>query len=75
VSPALPLLSGAAVVQALHRAGFESVSTRGSHHKLRNADGRTVIVPLHRELARGTLRSILRQAGLSVDEFLALLGD
>jgi predicted RNA binding protein YcfA (HicA-like mRNA interferase family) len=75
VSPALPLLSGATVVHALHQAGFESVRTRGSHHKLRSADGRTVIVPLHRELARGTLRSILRQAGLSAEEFLALLGD
>jgi predicted RNA binding protein YcfA (HicA-like mRNA interferase family) len=49
------------------------VSQRGSHLKLRHADGRTVIVPLHRELARGTLRSILRQAGLTADEFVALL--
>lgn len=73
MSPALPLLAGATVVQALQRAGFESVSTRGSHHKLRRADGRTVIVPLHRELARGTLRSILRQADLTADAFLALL--
>jgi predicted RNA binding protein YcfA (HicA-like mRNA interferase family) len=49
------------------------MSQRGSHVKLRNAAGRTVIVPLHRELALGTLRSILRQAGLSVDEFADLL--
>jgi predicted RNA binding protein YcfA (HicA-like mRNA interferase family) len=41
--------------------------------KLRHADGRTVIVPLHRELARGTLGSILRQAGLTADELAALL--
>jgi predicted RNA binding protein YcfA (HicA-like mRNA interferase family) len=75
VSQVLPLLSGATVVQALHRAGFESVSARGSHHKLRRADGRTVIVPLHRELARGTLRSILRQADLTVEAFLALLDE
>ena len=75
MSPALPLLPGSVVVQALHRAGFASVRTRGSHHKLRRADGRTVIVPLHRELARGTLRSILRQADLSVEEFLKLLDD
>jgi predicted RNA binding protein YcfA (HicA-like mRNA interferase family) len=73
VSPALPLLPGTAVVAALHRAGFQSVATKGSHHKLRRADGRTVIVPLHRELARGTLRSVLRQAELSVEECLALL--
>jgi predicted RNA binding protein YcfA (HicA-like mRNA interferase family) len=41
--------------------------------KLRNAGGRTAIVPLHRELAPGTLRSVLRQADLSVEEFVELL--
>jgi predicted RNA binding protein YcfA (HicA-like mRNA interferase family) len=56
----------------LARAGFVQVSQRGSHAKLRADDGRTVIVPMHGELARGTLRSILRQAGLSSDEFNAL---
>ena len=69
----LPVLSGADVVKALGRAGFAQVSQRGSHVKLRRDDGRVVIVPMHAELARGTLRSILRQAGLSVDELKALL--
>jgi predicted RNA binding protein YcfA (HicA-like mRNA interferase family) len=46
---------------------------RGSHVKLRHVDGRTVIVPMHRELAPGTLRSILRQAGFSADGFRELL--
>jgi predicted RNA binding protein YcfA (HicA-like mRNA interferase family) len=41
--------------------------------KLKHEDGRVVIVPVHREVAVGTLRSILRQASLSVDEFTALL--
>jgi len=41
---------------------------------MRRADGRTAIVPLHDELAPGTLRSILRQAGLSAEEFERLLG-
>ncbi len=41
--------------------------------KLRHSDGRTAIVPLHRELARGTLRSILRQANLSPEDFRKLL--
>jgi predicted RNA binding protein YcfA (HicA-like mRNA interferase family) len=51
------------------------VSTRGSHRKLRHAaHGRTAIVPLHRELAIGTLASVLRQAGVSAAEFRALLG-
>jgi predicted RNA binding protein YcfA (HicA-like mRNA interferase family) len=57
------------VLVALRRAGFERVSQRGSHIKLRNAAGRTVIVPDHVEIMRGTMRSILRQADLTADEF------
>lgn len=60
-------------MRALEKAGFSQVSHKGSHVKLRNDAGRTVIVPLHRELARGTLSSILRQADLSGDEFRDLL--
>ncbi|MBB1261289.1 type II toxin-antitoxin system HicA family toxin [Streptomyces alkaliterrae] len=68
MSPAVPMgLSGAVVTKALERGGFEHVSTRGSHAKYRRAE-RTVIVPLHRNLAAGTLRSILRQAGWTVDD-------
>ncbi len=70
---ALPSASGKQVVRALERAGFQQVSQRGSHVKVRHADGRKAIVPMHRELARGTLRSVLRQAGLTVDELVALL--
>lgn len=72
MSPALPVLSGAEVVRMLERAGFTRAGQRGSHVKLRGGEGRVVIVPLHDALARGTLRSIIRQAGLSVDDFLAL---
>lgn len=71
---ALPVVSGWEVIRALENAGFVQVSQRGSHVRLRNESGRTVIVPLHRELARGTLGSILRQSGLSVDAFSELLG-
>ena len=73
MSPALPVVSGTQVVAALRKGGFEQVSQRGSHVKLRAEVGRVVIVPIHRELAIGTLRSIIRQSGLSVEEFLALL--
>jgi predicted RNA binding protein YcfA (HicA-like mRNA interferase family) len=65
----LPRVPGIAV----ERAGFVFRSQRGSHVKLRRRDGRTVIVPMHRELAPGTLRSILRQAGLSVEQLRDLL--
>jgi predicted RNA binding protein YcfA (HicA-like mRNA interferase family) len=54
------MYSGRGVLAALRKAGFEQVSQRGSHVKLRDGAGRTVIVPEHREVARGTLRSILR---------------
>ncbi len=73
MSPPLPVISGAGVVKALLNEGFHEVRQRGSHVKLRNGEGRTVIVPLHRERATGTLRSILRQAGLSIDDFTKLL--
>lgn len=69
-----PQLTGQQVVRALRRAGFEHVSTRGSHAKLRDIDGRVVIVPLHtKSLARGTLASIMRQAGLRAEDLQGLL--
>ena len=73
MSPALPVVSAKRTIRALAKVGFEEVSRKGSHVKLRNESGRTVIVPDHRELARATLASILRQAGVAVDEFLDLL--
>lgn len=73
MSPAMPAgLSGADVARALERAGFQHISTRGSHAKYR-AGTATVIVPLHRSLATGTLRSILRQANWTVDDLNAYL--
>lgn len=69
----LPRLSGVEAVRALRKGGFVEVSQRGSHMKLRHEDGRTVIVPIHRTLARGTLASSLRQARLDADAFRELL--
>lgn len=73
MSPALPIVSSAEVIRALERAGFRQVGQRGSHVKLRGERGQVVIVPLHEEIVRGTLRSVIRQSGLTVDEFVALL--
>jgi len=67
-----PLLPAGKIVAALKRDGFEAISRRGSHPKLRKA-GRSVIVPMHGEVARGTLRGILEQAGMDLDTFLGLL--
>ena len=75
MSPApLPVTSGAKVMRALETIEFVHVSTRGDHAKLRRtSDRRTVIVPLHKELKRGTLASILRQCGLTTEELRSLL--
>ena len=63
------------VRRRLHAAGFQEVSRKGSHIKFARMgeEGlRTCIVPDHREIAAGTLRSILRQAGISVKEWESL---
>ena len=73
MNPPIPQDSGREVVRALGRVGFEQVGQRGSHVKLRNQAGRVVIVPMHREFKVGTLRSIIRQSGVIVDDFIGLL--
>lgn len=75
MSPALPAVPGSKLVKALASVGFVHVSTKGSHAKLLHPDGRTAIVPLHggRDIPRGTLSSILRQAGVTAEEFRTLL--
>ena len=67
--PKLPILSGAEVVRALVRLGFEQARQRGSHVVMRKGSIGTV-VPLHKEVKTGTLAGILRQAQISQDEFL-----
>jgi predicted RNA binding protein YcfA (HicA-like mRNA interferase family) len=71
----LPRVSGREVVRALQEVGYERDRQRGSHIVLRQTvpPHRRITVPDHREVAKGTLRAIIRQAGLSVDEFKALL--
>ncbi len=69
--PKLPVLSGADVVKMRERLGFEQIRQRGSHVVMRRGSVGTV-VPLHRELKTGTLAGIIRQAGLTQDEFLGV---
>ncbi len=62
--------SSVEVVRALERLGFRKKSQRGSHAKFNDSAGRIVIVPANRKvLPAGTFRSILNQAGLSLEEF------
>jgi predicted RNA binding protein YcfA (HicA-like mRNA interferase family) len=70
----LPRISGRACIGALEKVGFYFKRQEGSHIILRRDDPFSqIVVPDHRELDRGTLRAIIRQAGLSVDEFVKLL--
>jgi predicted RNA binding protein YcfA (HicA-like mRNA interferase family) len=73
--PKLPVVSGVDVVKALAEMGWELDHQTGSHMILRQRDSphRRLTVPRHRELAKGTLRAIIREAGLTVEEFLRLL--
>jgi predicted RNA binding protein YcfA (HicA-like mRNA interferase family) len=68
----LPRVSGTEVVRALERLGFSVVRQRGSHIVMRRGSTGCV-VPKHRELKVGTLTGVLKQAGVTPDEFLAAL--
>lgn len=68
--PQLPLMSGREVVRIFETFGWQNVRQRGSHIILVKEGARgTLSVPDHKEVARGTLRSLIRAAGLTIEEF------
>ncbi len=70
--PRLPVLSGREVVRVFETLGGEEARQSGSHIILiKHGHAATLSVPDHREVARGTLRSLIRMAGLTTDEFIA----
>jgi len=71
----IPRVSGREVVKALAKIGYQQDRQRGSHIILRQTASphRRVTVPDHKEIAKGTLRAILRAIGLTVNEFKELL--
>ncbi len=73
--PPVPLLRPQEVVRAFHRLGWEVARQRGSHIILLTKPGQiaTLSVPNHTQVARGTLRSLIAKAGLTVEEFLQAL--
>ena len=73
--PKLPVCSGKKVVKALKKIGYEVDHQTGSHIILRHVrpPHRRLTVPNHKEIAKGTLRKIIKEAGLTVEEFLELL--
>ena len=74
MSERLPVLSGQQLIDALGKAGWVAVRQRGSHVRLKHDERTTaLVVPLHRELKRGTLAGILRDAGIDRDDLRQLL--
>lgn len=73
--PKLPVLSGQGVVKALQKAGFEVHHQKGSHIILKQTSPPHIrlSVPNHKEVKRGLLRAIIREAGLTRERFLELL--
>jgi predicted RNA binding protein YcfA (HicA-like mRNA interferase family) len=74
--PKLPVVSGSEAVKAFGRLGFYIDRQRGSHivlKKLTPQGERGCVIPMHREIAIGTLRSALKMAGVSPEEFIDAL--
>ncbi|HMJ66978.1 MAG TPA: type II toxin-antitoxin system HicA family toxin [Candidatus Binatia bacterium] len=66
--PKLPCVSGEETVKALKKLGFTFLRQRGSHAILRRGN-QGCVVPMHREINQGTLRGVLKQAGVAEEEF------
>ena len=75
MSPKLPQVKAAQLGHALERCGFQKVRQKGSHATYKHPDGRRVTIPVHptKTVPKATLRAILRDAGLSVNDLLQLL--
>lgn len=72
--PSLPVISGQQALRAFSKDGWVFVSQKGSHRKLiKDGFSARLIIPDHKTLDRGTLRSLIRKSGLSIDEFIELL--
>jgi predicted RNA binding protein YcfA (HicA-like mRNA interferase family) len=69
----LPVLSARQVLAALKRPGFVEVQRKGSHVKVKHADGRVIVFPFHDEVDRYTLKGALRDAEVDLSVFLSLI--
>ena len=71
----LPVVSGKEVIKALRKIGYEAVRQKGSHIRLRDASDpshKPLTIPDHKEIKPGLLRKIIRDANLSVEDFIKL---
>jgi len=68
--PSLPVISGRKTVRAFESLGWQVARQRGSHIiMVKDGEIATLSIPDHKEIAKGTLRSLIRTAGITVDEF------
>ncbi|WP_019509371.1 type II toxin-antitoxin system HicA family toxin [Pleurocapsa sp. PCC 7319] len=73
--PKLPVVTASEVIKALEEIGFQVVRQKGSHVRMKHKDSRVVTVPIHKgkTIGKGLLRKILRDAEMTVEEFIRLL--
>lgn len=69
----IPVISGETAIKALSKIGYEFARQRGSHVRLRHPKRAPATIPAKGELSVKTIKSIIKQAGLTLEEFLALL--
>lgn len=70
MSSKYPVLPPKKIIKILKKFGFEKISQKGSHVKYKNyITGKIFIIPMHNEIASGTLKSILEQADIEIQEF------
>ena len=67
-----PVISGRECITAFARLGYATTRQKGSHVRLECPGRPPLTIPMHDELDRGTLRALIKAAGLTVDEFIAL---
>lgn len=74
MSSKYPILPPDKIINALSKLGFKKISQKGSHAKYKNEKTQKIyIIPMHKEIAKGTLKSILEQADVELEIFLKLL--
>jgi predicted RNA binding protein YcfA (HicA-like mRNA interferase family) len=72
--PKLPQVSSADLVKVFKKLGYEIVAQRGSHIKMKNQEGKTVIIPNHKQIKKGTLKKgILNPLNITVEQLIQLL--
>jgi predicted RNA binding protein YcfA (HicA-like mRNA interferase family) len=74
--PKLPIISGAQAIKCFEKIGYQVIRQRGSHVRMRHKDNSTkqpLTIPRHKMLGKGLIRKLLRDAELTIEEFLKLL--